>query len=216
MKKKLIIGIICFIVVVYISSVSNAGMEIKDGTTAYTGINISEAFEICYNLRDGSSTLGNCELDPHLTTSLDWGAVAYLAHSRYGANSSNVGINTTGNMSGILKMNGDCFTTTILESRKTIKNLEKIENAINTPELKKYIDIIPNNLNNETTRGRAISETYNWYGTATGYMYGGVGSNSGSPVISRQNIFGYGDHSGNYPSTGAQSTQTSFRPVIWN
>jgi formylglycine-generating enzyme required for sulfatase activity len=68
------------------------------------------------------------ELDSHLTKSSEWGAVSYLAHSKYGLNGTEIGKNdnlehytgggtgtywktntdqsTTGNISGVYDMNG--------------------------------------------------------------------------------------------------------------
>ena len=127
MKSKncnnIITTLIFIIILISINNYSYAGVEIKYGTTPYTNIDISESFDICYNLRDGTSTLGMNNLDPHLATSLDWGAVAYLAQSRYGANASTVSINTTGNESGIMNMSGYYTqTATIFESRNVTSN----------------------------------------------------------------------------------------------
>ena len=214
--QKIIVCLIIFIGIIAIANFSNAGLEIKEGTSAYTSVNISESFDICYNLRDGTSTLGNCNLDPHLATSLDWGAVAYLAQSRYGANSSNVSNNTTGNKSGVMNMNGYTQTATLFESRnKTSGNAAsyryRLEEALQDDNMKKYVDVISNTVDADTTKGRAIAETKNWYGAS--YSYNNA-NNTDYPLIIRDSAFGvsYNNNSGN----GQARSDLTFRPVIWN
>ncbi len=214
-KLKYSISIFLLIGISMIANFSYAGVEIKEGTTAYTSVNISESFDICYNLRDGSSTLGTCSLDPHMATSLDWGAVAYLAQSRYGANSSNVTTNTTGNKSGIMNMNGWTQTATLFESRnKTSGNATnyryRLEEAIADANLRKYVDVIPNTVDVNTSRGRAMAETINWYGSS--YSFGNQ-TNSDYPIIIRDSLFGVG---GDLNSNGQAHSAVTFRPVIWN
>lgn len=210
-KLKLAISIIIFIVIASIAKFSNAGVEIKSGTTPYTSVNISESFDICYNLRDGTSTLGNCDLDPHMATSLDWGAVAYLAQSRYGANSSNVTKNTTGNQTGVMNLDSYTQTATIVESRSTSNTyLKRLEEALADEELKKYVDVIPTTFDNTTTKGRAMTETRNWYGDSTSWT--SLGANY--PVVIRDSLFGVSN--GNGLAAGQAHTSVSFRPVIWN
>lgn len=215
MKKinKRIIILVIFLTAIVISNFSYAGVEIKSGTTPYTSVNISEAFDICYNLRDGTSTLGTCNLDPHMATSMDWGAVAYLAQSRYGRNSSYVTDNTTGNNSGIMNLNSYTQTATLFESRnKTSTNATsyryRLEEALADSNLSKYVDVISNTVDTTTTKGRAIAETKNWYGATYSYSNS---NNTDGPIIIRDSLFGV---SGN-PSGQAYS-QISFRPVIWN
>ena len=215
-SQKIIICLIIFIGIIAIANFSNAGLEIKEGTSAYTNVNISESFDICYNLRDGTSTLGNCNLDPHLATSLDWGAVAYLAQSRYGANSSNVSTNTTGNKSGIMNMSGWTQTATMLENRnKTSTNATtyryRLEEALQDDNMKKYVDVISNTVDTDTTKGRAIAETKNWYGATYSYNNG---NNTDNPLIIRDSAFGVNAYNPN--TSGQARSDVTFRPVIWN
>ena len=212
-KLKLAISIIIFIVIASIAKFSNAGVEIKSGTTPYTSVNISESFDICYNLRDGTSTLGNCDLDPHMATSLDWGAVAYLAQSRYGANSSNVTKNTTGNQTGVMNLDSYTQTATIVESRSTSNTyLKRLEEALADEELKKYVDVIPTTFDNTTTKGRAMTETRNWYGANTSW----TSLSANYPVVIRDSLFGVNNVYVSILAAGQAHTAASFRPVIWN
>ena len=78
MKKIIISFIIVIAIVICSNTISMAGIQIIDKATTMTSLNVSEEFDMCYNLRNGDSTLGTNSLDPHLVTSLDWGAVAYF------------------------------------------------------------------------------------------------------------------------------------------
>lgn len=214
--QKIIVCLIIFIGIIAIANFSNAGLEIKEGTSAYTSVNISESFDICYNLRDGTSTLGNCNLDPHLATSLDWGAVAYLAQSRYGANSSNVSNNTTANKSGVMNMNGYTQTATLFESRNKTSGSAtsyryRLEEALQDDNMKKYVDVISNTVDTDTTKGRAIAETANWYGASYSYNNG---NNTDNPLIIRDGAFGVNAYNPN--TSGQARPDVTFRPVIWN
>lgn len=217
-SKKIILSIIIFIILIGISNIANAGVEIKSGTTKYTSVNISESFDICYNLRDGTSTLGTCSLDPHLATSLDWGAVAYLAQSRYGANASSVSTNTTGNQTGVMDLaNGSTQTATLFESRNKTSIFAtsyryRLEEALADSSLAKYVDVIPNTVDSETTLGRAIAETKNWYGASYTFQNG---TNTDYPIIIRDSLFGVSNY-GVYNTTGQAHSNVTFRPVIWN
>lgn len=195
------------------------GVQIIDNATTYTSVNVSESFEICYNLRNSDSTLGTNTLDPHLTTSLDWGAVAYLAQSRYGANANTLNSfndTSTGNKSGVQDTGGYMQTATIFENRnKTSTNAtsyrSKLEEALTTPGMEKYIDVISNTVNTETTLGRAIAETQNWYGATYSFSNN---SNTDYPIIIRDSLFGVSRYS-EY-TTGQAHSSVTFRPVIWN
>lgn len=218
-KNKIAIIFISFMFCISISTMSNGAIEIKSGTTAYTSINISEAFDECYNLRDSSSTLGTNSLDPHMATSLDWGAVAYLAQSRYGRNGPNltdITVNTTGNNSGVMNMNSYTFTVTMYENRNTTSSSAtnyryRLEEAIADPNMSKYVDLIPraSSITAENTAGRAIVETRNWYGAPYN-----INTNADNPIIVRETLFGI--NLGVTVPSGQAHSSISFRPIIWN
>ena len=114
-NKKIIIMIVItlFALIAFVHRV-NAAVQVKAGTTRQTDITINTAFQYCYDMRYQSSTLGNNNLDPHLSTARDWGAVAYLGLSSYGTLRSGAGdtvtigetnySSTNGNISGVLNM----------------------------------------------------------------------------------------------------------------
>ena len=150
MRKTIISFIIIIFIVIFSTTISKAGVQIIKGATTYTSVNVSESFDICYNLRNGDSTLGTNTLDPHLATSLDWGAVAYLAQSRYGANATSTNSynsTSTGNESGVKDTGGYMQTATLFENRnKTSTNAKsyryRLEEALKTPGMEKYVDEI--------------------------------------------------------------------------
>ena len=165
--KKIVFSLFMIILIIICSStISKAGVQIIDGATTYTSVNISESFDICYNLRNGDSTLGTNTLDPHLVTSLDWGAVAYLAQSRYGSNGTSLTAynnTSTGNESGVQDTGGYMQTATLFENRnKSSINATsyryRLEEALETPGMEKYVDQISNTIDITSTLGRAIAE----------------------------------------------------------
>ncbi|MDD4067033.1 MAG: hypothetical protein PHH22_03570 [Clostridia bacterium] len=83
------------------------------GTSSWRSISISTCFTNSYNM--------NRDLESHLMRNCEWGAVAYLAQSKYGRNGVQVSIasdyatggnvieSTTGNIYGIYDMNGGAW-----------------------------------------------------------------------------------------------------------
>lgn len=152
MKKIIISAIMIMLMILCSNTISMAGVQIIDGATTYTSVNVSESFDICYNLRNSDSTLGTNSLDPHLAISLDWGAVAYLAQSRYGSNATSLNSfnsTSTGNESGVQDTGGYMQTATIFESRNTSSTNAttyryRLEEALRTAGMQKYVDVISN------------------------------------------------------------------------
>lgn len=218
--KKIIVSFIMIIAIIICSNtISMAGIQVIDKATTLTNVNVSESFDLCYNLRNGDSTLGTSNLEPHLTTSLDWGAVAYLAQSRYGSNATSLnsyGTTSTGNESGVQDTGGYMQTATLFESRnKTSAEATsyryRLEEALQDENMKKYVDVISNTVDKTTTLGRAIAETQNWYGATYSFQNG---SNTNNPMIIRDSLFGVSNYLDT--STGQASSNLTFRPVIWN
>lgn len=57
-------------------------------------LGISDAFDLCKNLTNDNNPYGlTSKTDSHLTKNSEWGAVAYLTHSKYGINGQEVRIN---------------------------------------------------------------------------------------------------------------------------
>lgn len=56
-------------------------------------IGISDSYNLCKNLTAENNPYGLNNINSHLTKNSEWGAVAYLAHSKYGRNGEEIRIN---------------------------------------------------------------------------------------------------------------------------
>lgn len=213
--------LICLFILCF-STISNAAIEIKAGTTRHTNINISTAYQYCYDMRSATSTLGINSLDSHLSLNADWGATAYLGASTYGGvrnkNGTMIKINeannlsTTNNITGVMNLgsylagnmlyDSNSFVSCISDKRtgsgKEFDNIYKNKDT-------KYVEIIPIDESIEKTRGMALIETNNWYNSG-----GTAGINENYPIMYRKNIFGRSKNN------GSATSGVTYRPVIWN
>ncbi len=177
-KKQLIVGIIVLLILL-IPTISKANMEIKPGTTTWTNITVSEAYDACRELDMEGSSLGTDRLDPHLALNKDWGTVAYLAISASGAVTSgttNTGpkvtvddreyTTTTGNLTGVMDFGKtrwtftSCSTETGLEVESS--NATCRDNLIKN-KTTRYVETLPDSLTKENSKGMALSETGGWF-----------------------------------------------------
>lgn len=216
MKKKIFISFFMAIAVVAVGSISMAAIEIKPGTTTYTSIDVSSAYQLCYDLRANDTTLGNNSLDPHLTLNKDWGAVAYLGASAYGSARSDKGgkidinggnyYSTTGNKSGVINLgNYHTQTAAISKSRVNLSSYDEYRKNLIENIGKKYVETYEQT--KLSGKGCAWNETRYWYS----------GSYNCRDIILRKGIFGLDDNSnGNDCAYGNAYSKVTFRPVIWN
>lgn len=224
-SKKIIITILFTLAILLIGNKSYAAIQVVKGGRLYN-VSASEAFEMCQEMAEtDTSTLGNHSgLQPHMATSLDWGAAAYLGQSRYGANSSSVSTNTTGNESGVMDMNVNTMTATMSAGRNTTSSYsvayrKTLEDAIASPTLSKYVDLIEptsySQMTAENTRGRALSETTGWYSNTWE-----IGSDKDRPMVVRWGgAFGVvylSIYSLSSLCHGAPASNVTFRPILWN
>lgn len=217
MKEKIkYINIIMILTILLLTIKSNAAMEIKPGTSAWTNITVSESYQQCYDLRNSDTTLGKNTLDPHLTLNSDWATVSYLAASAYGGvnNSTNGpqtaidGKNyntTTGNASGVMNFGKTCtHTSALIDGIGRDDYAINLKNNLNT----KYVENINSSFTIETTKGQALKETYGWWGSSQYFAW------ANTHAVIRSRIFGI-DNMNDTAGEGAASSAT-FRPVIWN
>lgn len=213
--------LICLFILCF-STISNAAIEIKAGTTRHTHIDISTAYQYCYDMRSATSTLGINSLDPHLSLNADWGATAYLGASTYGGvrnkNGTMIKINeannlsTTNNITGVMNLGSYLAGNMLYESNiyvscisdKRTGSREVFDNIYKNKDTK-YVEIIPTDENIEKTRGMALIETDNWYGSG-----GTAGINESYPIMYRKNIFS------RIKNSGSAVSGITYRPVIWN
>jgi len=66
----------------------------KANTYAYNNISVGDAYTLSQDIKN-ASRYGLSNIDSHLQKNSEWGAVAYLAHSKYGLNKTEVTQNTT-------------------------------------------------------------------------------------------------------------------------
>ena len=216
--RKVMVLIIVFVIAVSIkgnTAFAEYVIQIKPGTSAWTEISVSAAYDECQKLNQTSSTLGTTSLKAHLTTNADWYAVSLLTYSAYGARSAN---NTTGNSTGIMNFGSTwTFTSSVMEGSSSNDNRKSLYDNIDTP----YVESVKNATNrasNEPGRGLLSNEMIST-------SYGGANySNAGNyPVCVHTNLFGfylgYGTETwGIYGAgcAGNANVRTTFRPVIWN
>ena len=208
-KKNLVIGIITFIVIMLIPTISKAGVESKPGGTAWTNISVSSAYKVCYEMRASSSTLGVNSLDPHLALNKDWGAVAYLAMSSYGAVKDKTGptevavpgtettyTSTTGNATGVMDFGKTyTFLAGVHETGLESANYKEYRTELIANKNSKYVELLPNGTGSGTsakaptdvslTKGMAIAETGGWYGSMTAYC------SASGPCLVRHGVCGH-------------------------
>ena len=103
-------------------------LQIKPNVKSWRKISSKNMFTVCQNLKNKQS---NNELiyfnkvdnvDTHMTKNVEWGAVAYLAHSKYGLNGQEIAINTN---SSYTTGNGasSAYNTTTGITASTTKNV---------------------------------------------------------------------------------------------
>ena len=185
-------------------------LQIKPNVTSWRNITSKNIFTVCQELKSNTNyekyfdSVTN--VDTHMTKNVEWGAAAYLAHSKYGLNGQEVAINSNGYITG--KGAGDNnYNTTIGITASTTRNIYGIydmsggayeytaacldgytgafTDSSDTTFLNKYIDIY---------NGYSISK----YGDAV-YETSAVLTNSGSwfqdassLVLTSNRVFGRG------------------------
>lgn len=170
MKRKVKIVSLCILLyLMIIIPKSNAGFVLTSkpkvsGTQIFVNINISDSYKLCQNMKNtGESLYGTgTNVQPHLATNSDWGAVSYLSNSIYGTNTQgkNSGIqvtinginysSTNGNTSGVMNWGSTrTFTSGIIKNYMNLSdsttssahdNIVEIENAArsNSP----YVEVV--------------------------------------------------------------------------
>ena len=197
--KILIVSIFLYITLnfIYVNS-SNAAIEVIEVNAGHTKVNVNNAFQYCYDMRYPTSSLGNNSLDPHMATAKDWGGVAYLALSSYGAvksgsgpSYSGIGYNfytSTGNKTGVINLGynhygGRCVELACyLEGSTENGNRSKLYLESN----RRLVNVISATNNAENTRGMALAETRGWYSSAAYYL-----NDTNNPIMIREGILGY-------------------------
>lgn len=235
MRKK--IGIISVFIVISIitmipksyGALTSKPTTLTDGSNVLVNKTVSQSYTLCRQMTSNGESLYGTDVEPHLATNKDWGAVSYLSNSVYGTNKAgqNKGVeitinsvkynSTTGNASGVMNWgsnpNKSLYTfSSGLDNAYTGNNITSIQELYNnrTTEYVEYQDMTNRNL----TIGMAIHETSSFY---SGLHYIEHSNTQNNHVVVRNGLFGYANSTGNVPGTsGNASDKATFRPVIWN
>ena len=217
-------------------------LQIKPNVTSWRSMTSLNMFTACQNLTSDSkySTYFNSKdkIDTHMTKNVEWGAVAYLAHSKYGLNGDEIGINTNSRYkTGIGNNGGSAYNTDVGKNSSTTKNVYGIYDMsggayeyvaacytgytneltanTDTAYINKYIDVYESY--NSPRFGDAVLETSSrssgstsWFSDSSGF----VGSDN--PVFLRGGYYGNGSGAGLFyfnGGSGGSSVSSGFRPV---
>lgn len=219
-NKKIILSIIIILSITFISTISKAALEFKASTsTTLYQQEPSQAFQLCYDLKNADSSLGTNQVDPHLMLNKDWTAVSFLSMSTYGkgkttATSDILPIDggtwysSNDNFTGVCTSNynwlSDELTSSLTENYDGTTLKTQYTNIINKQNTR-YVETIKIPLQDKANKGLGFGEgTNNTIPEETLKAY---------PLISRgTKYFVYGD----YSIYNGSSSSKYFRPAIWN
>ena len=107
---------------------ANLTMRIKPNVTSWRNITAANIFTACLNLTSSANykTYFNnvSNVDTHMTKNVEWGAVAYLAHSKFGLNGKEIGINANSSYkTGIGNDGSSVYNTEVGKNSSTTKNV---------------------------------------------------------------------------------------------
>ena len=226
------------------SATDNASLtlQIKPNVTSWRSVTSLNMFTACQNLTSDSkySTYFNSKnnVDTHMTKNIEWGAVAYLAHSKYGLNGEEIGINTNSSYkTGIGNDGSSAYNTEVGKNSSTTKNVygiydmsggafeyvaacytgytNKLTANTDTAYISKYIDVY--NSYGSSKFGDAVFETSSsssgsnsWFSDYSYFV------NSNYPVFERGGCYVNGSLAGLfyfYGSSGVAYSNNGFRPV---
>ena len=221
----------------------NLTLQIKPNVASWRNMTSLNMFTACQNLTSDSkySTYFNSKdkVDTHMTKNVEWGAVAYLAHSKYGLNGEEIGINTNSSYkTGIGNDGSSAYNTDAGKNSSTTKNVYgvydmsggaweyvaacfKKENAIkltaNTDAdyISKYIDVYEGY--SSSKYGDAVFETSfsssgstSWFSDYSSFV------SANYPVFSRGGYYDGGSSAGLFyfnDYNGSSIANSGFRPV---
>lgn len=201
-KSKILITVL-FVSIIACNTSLKAAMVTKPASNLWS-VDISTAYQLCYDLRISDSTLGDNNLDPHLVLPNDWDSVEILAKSTYGETSySNVSFvqgemkyySSTQNKSGVFFEQKGSYG--VLEHAAALFN----EYNYSTDTNKSYRVNLYNN--KDTKYVQSVDKSIPTSGIMTN-SYATVGIGSTSFDRERKATLGKSD------------TYTTFRPAIWN
>ncbi len=109
------------------ASNNKGSVQIKPNVASWRKISSASIFTTCLNLisNDKYSTYFNnvSNVDTHMTKNVEWGAVAYLAHSKYGLNGKEICINTNSSYETGIGSGETASTTSVTDQYNTTKGV---------------------------------------------------------------------------------------------
>lgn len=237
MRRKILLSTIILIVTLITGKISYAAIEIVpsktgDGKDPIVRTSVSNSYYLCRSMKNSGESLVGTNVDVHLATNKDWGAVSYLSDSIYGTNTQggNTGVrvtingvnyySTTNNITGVMNWGSNPNTTMYTQTAGLVSSytsgLDDITELYANRDSNhvEYLDLsVANN-----TKGMAAHETNSKYNTKF-YTF----NIRNYPTSIRQGLFagsfgfniGAG-YLGNNRTDGSAFGDTTFRPVIWN
>ncbi len=182
-------------------------MEIKEGTTAWTNISTSDAYDESQYLNNESSSLGTNGLQAHLTTMNDWNAMAIFSIGQYGGTKSNNPTSTNNNESGIYNVGSKrTWTSDALDIMSKTNYNESIYNNKDS----KYVNLWKKTFNENSFYG--VINTTGWL---NGYTWWGNFSSTRCQCF-YNGLFGTCCYYNGGDSSGGPQNNMTFRPVLWN
>ena len=226
------------------SSNNGGKIQIKGGVQSWRSISVNDIHNICVGMNNSGNSYGLSDsdsvVDPHMMKNSEWGAVAYLAQSKYGKNSEvtinnyedcytgggnsatsylgNKNQSTTGNETGIYDMSGCAFE--YVAGYLKDGNTSYGSSLVNSDA--RYRDVYTSYTVPDTstklygdavyeTSSAADGNTYAWYSNYSEIPFSDV------PFFVRSGYYGNGGYAGLfylYRNYGSEFKNYSFRVVV--
>ena len=223
---------------------ANLTMRIKPNVTSWRNITAANIFTACLNLTSSTNykTYFNnvSNVDTHMTKNVEWGAVAHLAHSKFGLNGKEIGINanssyktgigndgssvyntdigkkssTTNNVYGIYDMSGGSYEY-VAACFSGYTNMLLTEDK-NAAYISKYIDVYDEY--SSSKYGDAVFETSSNYSvTSSWFLDYSAFVSKDFPIFRRGGNFSFDSNAGVFHFyaciSGDEGNSYGFRPV---
>lgn len=185
-------------------------------------ISISNAHLIALNMTKKGNIYGLDNINSHVITNLEWGAIAYLTNSKYGINTNlyrssddyktNLTASTTGNITGVFDMAGKNIEMVMANYNKDAGKDKKDNSGFKdfgNVDWPNYIDYYKGITSKSRIIGDATGETEKWYDSQNEFV------NGEKPFMIRGGVMNNISSIYNFSnSTGSPNENTTFRVVL--
>ena len=186
-----------------------------------TNISISNAWLSSQKMIANDNIYGLKDANVNVLTNLEWGAIAYLANSKYGINGNmtsnkldyknNLTSSTTGNITGVFDMISN--TEMVMANYNKDAGKDKNDNSgfknYSNVDWPSIIDYYSGITNKNKILGDATSETEGWYNSYSKFVNGAYPFFiRGGKIDGKISIYNYSSFTGN------QTDNVSFRTVL--